>query len=68
MSNTESTEKAVEGRKFSKAKDLSRRLGVCSKTLFNWSEAGKIKRYKITGGTVLFDETEVIAFVESAKV
>jgi predicted site-specific integrase-resolvase len=58
----------LAGRRFSKAKSIADRLGVCPRTVFRWANAGKIARYKINQRVVLFDETEVAAFIESARV
>lgn len=55
-------------RKFSKARPLAARLGVHAKTIFRWADAGFIHRHKINGRVVLFDESEVAAFIESARV
>jgi excisionase family DNA binding protein len=58
----------VSVRKFSKARPLAARLGVHAKTIFRWADAGFIHRHKINGRVVLFDESEVAAFIESARV
>ena len=58
----------VGGRRFSKAKSIAGRLGVCPRTLFRWADAGKITRHKINARVVLFDDAEVVAFIESARV
>ncbi len=58
----------VVGRKFSKARSVAERLGICPRTIFRWADAGKITRHKINARVVLFDEVEVIAFIESARV
>ena len=55
-------------RRFSKAKPIAARLGICSRTLFRWANAGLIARHKINARVVLFDETEVAAFVMAARV
>ena len=55
-------------RRFSKAKPIAARLGICSRTLFRWADAGLIARHKINARVVLFDETEVAAFVIAARV
>ncbi len=60
-------EEAAGVRKFSKARPLAARLGVHSKTIFRWADAGLIHRYKINERVVLFDESEVAAFIESAR-
>jgi hypothetical protein len=55
-------------RRFSKAKTLSSQLGICPRTIFRWADQGIIARHKINARVVLFDEAEVIAFIESARV
>lgn len=56
------------GRKFSKAKSIAGRLGICPRTLFRWADAGKVARHKINARVVLFDEAEVVAFIDSVRV
>ena len=56
------------GRRFSKARSIADRLGICPRTLFRWADAGKITRHKINARVVLFDDAEVVAFIESARV
>jgi hypothetical protein len=58
----------AKGRTFSKAKPIAAQLGICSRTLFRWANDGKIARHKINDRIVLFDEAEVIAFIESTRV
>ena len=58
----------LAGRKFSKAKSIADRLGICSRTIFRWADAGKITRHKINARVVLFDEADVLAFIEAARV
>jgi hypothetical protein len=58
----------LAGRRFCKAKALSVKLGVCPKTVFRWANAGIITRHKINARVVLFDESEVIALLESARI
>ena len=55
-------------RRFCKAKALAAKLGICSRTVFRWANDGKIARHKINARVVLFDEAEVVAFIESARV
>jgi len=55
-------------RRFSKAKSLATRLGICPRTIFRWADHGMITRHKINARVVLFDEAEVVAFIESARV
>ena len=57
----------VGGRRFSKAKSIADRLGICPRTVFRWADAGKITRHKINSRVVLFDDAEVISFIESAR-
>jgi predicted site-specific integrase-resolvase len=54
--------------KFSKARPLAARLGIHAKTIFRWADAGFIHRHKINDRVVLFDESEVASFIESARV
>lgn len=63
-----STDASLRGRTFSKAKPIAARLGICSRTLFRWANDGKVARHKINSRVVLFDEAEVIAFIESTRV
>ncbi|MEO9114207.1 MAG: helix-turn-helix domain-containing protein [Lacunisphaera sp.] len=58
----------LAGRKFRKAKSIAEQLGVCPRTVLRWADAGKITRHKINARVVLFDETEVAAFISSARV
>jgi len=55
-------------RKMSKAGPLAVRLGLNKKTLFRWADAGKVSRFKINDRIVLFDERQVDAFIEAARV
>lgn len=55
-------------RKYSKARQIAARIGLHPKTIFRWADAGKIHRHKINERTVLFDEAEIAAFIESARV
>jgi hypothetical protein len=55
-------------RKFSKARSIADRLGICPRTIFRWADAGKITRHKINPRVVLFDETEVVRFIDNARV
>ena len=58
----------IGGRRFSKAKSIAGRLGICPRTLFRWADAGMITRHKINARVVLFDDAEVVAFIDSARV
>jgi hypothetical protein len=55
-------------RKFSKARSVATQLGICPRTIFRWADAGKIARHKVNSRVVLFDEMEVAAFIESARI
>jgi len=55
-------------KKFAKAKAIAARIGIHPKTLSRWAAAGHIHRHKINDRVVLFDEAEVTAFIESARV
>lgn len=54
-------------RRFSKAKVIAEKLGVCTRTIFRWADEGKIARHKINARVVLFDEAEVLALIEAAR-
>jgi len=55
-------------KKFSKARTIAARLGLCPRTIFRWADAGKITRHKINSRVVLFDEAEVSALINSARI
>jgi hypothetical protein len=55
-------------RTFSKAKVVAQRLGVCRRTIFRWANSGMLTRHKINERVVLFDEAEVLALIEGARV
>jgi len=59
---------AARARTFSKAKPIATRLGICPRTLFRWADDGKIARHKINARVVLFDEAEIVTFIESTRV
>lgn len=59
---------AAGNRRFGKAKSIAQQLGVCPRTIFRWADDGKITRHKINARVVLFDETEVLALIEAARV
>lgn len=58
----------LAARKFSKARSIAERLGICPRTIFRWADTGKITRHKINARVVLFDDAEVFAFVRSSRV
>lgn len=66
-SSTASTA-TLETRRFSKAKIVAQRLGVCPRTIFRWANDGKLARHKINARVVLFDEAEVLSLIEAARV
>jgi len=57
----------MTGRRFSKARSIANRLGICPGPSFGGPNAGKIVRHKISARLVLFDEAEVAAFIESSR-
>lgn len=59
---------SLAARRFSKAKTIAEKLGVCPRTIFRWADDGKIARHKVNARVVLFDEAEVLALIESARV
>ncbi|MDP3073585.1 MAG: hypothetical protein Q8N18_25095 [Opitutaceae bacterium] len=58
---------AADGPRFSKARPLAARIGVCAKTLFRYADQGLIARHKINARTVLFDVREVEAFITRCR-
>jgi predicted site-specific integrase-resolvase len=66
--NTKNTETVQEKTEYSKAKALSRRLGIHPKTLARWGAAGKIARFKLNERVVLYNVAEVMALVTAAKI
>lgn len=65
---TGSVANGISVRKFSKAKVVAQRLGVCPRTIFRWADDGKLARHKVNARVVLFDEAEVIALLEAARI
>ena len=59
---------SADVRKFSKARSIAARLGLCPRTIFRWADNGKITRHKINARVVLFDDAEVIALIDAARV
>ena len=53
---------------FNKAKVIAQKLGVCPRTIFRWADEGRITRHKINARVVLFDESEIAALVQAARV
>jgi hypothetical protein len=55
-------------RKFSKARVLAPRFGICAKTLFRLADRGLIDRFKLNSRVVVFDEAQVAQLFEAARV
>jgi excisionase family DNA binding protein len=53
--------------RFSKARVIAARLGVCTRTLFRWADQGRIARHKVNARLVLFDVAEVESFIQSTR-
>jgi hypothetical protein len=53
---------------YGKARSVAAGVGVSTKTLFRWAEAGHISRFKLNARTVLFSPAEVAAYVRSCRV
>jgi len=68
QNQTGSVADGLSARKFGKAKVVAERLGVCPRTIFRWANDGKIARHKINARVVLFDEAEVLALIEAARI
>jgi excisionase family DNA binding protein len=62
------TGQATTMRQFNKAEVIAKQLGVCRRTIFRWANEGKLTRYKLNARVVLFDESEVMALVEDARI
>lgn len=58
----------TENSKFIRAGKLAARIGVTPRTLFRWSAAGLISRFRINRRLTLFNEAEVLDFVGAAHV
>ena len=65
---TDTNAPPVSPRRFSKARPLAARLGLNARTIFRRADAGLIHRHKVNDRIVLFDEAEVMAFIEKARV
>jgi predicted site-specific integrase-resolvase len=55
-------------KRFSKARTIAGRLGVCPRTIFRWADSGKITRHKINSRVVLFDEAEIADLIRAARI
>ncbi len=53
---------------FNKAKTIAHRLGVHPRTIFRWTDDGRLARHKINARVVLFDEQEVEALLLGSRV
>lgn len=60
--------RSLGNRRFAKAKSLAHKLEIHSKTIFRWADAGCIARYKVNPRVVLFDEAEVMEYIEKSRV
>lgn len=63
----EAMEYGAEIGRFSKAKTIAQKLGVCPRTVFRWADRGMLARHKINERVVLFDEGEVLALIRSTR-
>lgn len=55
-------------RRFSKARPLAARFGICPRTLFRFADRGLLHRFKLNARVVVFAEDEVEALFEAARV
>lgn|GEM_PF-3073307 len=53
---------------YCRAKPLARSLGLSSRTLYRYAQAGHFARYRIGSRTTLFDVAEVSAFVRTGRI
>jgi hypothetical protein len=60
--------RSIAAPEYGKAKAVAPIVGVSTKTLFRWAEAGHISRFKLNARTVLFSPAEVAAYVRSCRV
>ena len=54
-------------RKFSRARILANRYGICSRTVFRFADRGLINRYRVNARLVMFADDEVAAMFESSR-
>lgn len=54
--------------KFAKSRPLAAQVGISSRTLRRWADAGLIGRHLVGRRTALYDIEEVIKFVRSSRV
>ena len=53
---------------FCRAKPLAKSLGLSSRTLYRYAQAGHFGRFRISSRTTLFDVAEVSAFVRTGRI
>ena len=58
---------ASESRRFSKARPIAQKIGLCPKTIRRWSNKGYIKRFKLSDRISLYDEKEIYDYIQAAK-
>lgn len=51
--------------KYIRAREITERYCICKATVYNWVNAGFLKPYKLTAGTVLYSVSEIEAFITS---
>jgi len=68
MSSKSNLTLSDQAARYSKAKPLAAKIGVCAKSLFRWADAGVISRFKVNARVVLFDEAEVLHYIQSSRV
>jgi predicted site-specific integrase-resolvase len=50
---------------YSKAKNIAMKVGLCPKTIYRWADKGAIKRYKVSERICLYDEQEIIDYIDA---
>jgi len=53
--------------KFSKARPIAMKIGLCPKTIRRWSNLGYITRFKLSDRISLYSEKEIYEYIEAAK-
>ena len=51
---------------FDKAKGIARKLGLHSKTITRWGDAGRITKFKLSSRVVLYSEREIAELIQAA--
>ena len=59
-------EKASINPTYLRAKDIAKKLGLCSKTIGRWSDKGHFKKYKVSDRLCLYDERDVLNYISDA--